>query len=158
MEGAIMDKGDLAKILVPIDGSPTSAKAEKMAIKIARAFDSELVFVHVIPTSLHLMPNHDYNVAFEIKNWGNTSVEDEKIAKTYLLNALEGAKRAETKASARLYRTTFSVRAAISKVAKDIGVDLIVIGTRGTSVGRVIMGSVTTGVVTSAECPVLVVR
>ncbi|MBM3897837.1 MAG: universal stress protein [Thaumarchaeota archaeon] len=63
-----------------------------------------------------------------------------------------------TKVSARLYRTTFSARATICQVATDLGVDLIVIGTKGTSVRRVIMGSVTTGVVTSANCPVLVVR
>lgn len=143
---------------MPTDGSPISLKAEDLAINVAKAFNSELVFVHVLPTSIYLMPRREQDKALEISDWTNSSVEDEKIAKIYLKNALGKAENAGVKSSARLYRTTFSVREALCTVAKDLGVDLIVIGTRGMSAKHVIMGSVAAGVVTYAECPVLVAR
>jgi nucleotide-binding universal stress UspA family protein len=143
---------------VPTDGSVLSLKAVEMAINVSKAFNSELVFVHVLPTAVYLMPRSEQNKAMEIKNWTNPSADDEKVAKIYLQNALEKAEDAEVKSSAKLYRTTFSVREALCTVAKDLSAYMIVIGTRGTSAKRVIMGSVAAGVVTYAECPVLVVR
>jgi len=153
-----LENEHLAKILVPTDGSPISLKAEDFAIKIAKAFNSELVFVHVLPTAVYLMPRSEQNKALEIRNWASPSSEDEKIAKIHLQNALEKAETAGVKSSASLYRTTFSVREALCTVAKDLSAHLIVIGTRGTSARRVILGSVAAGVVTYAECPVLVAR
>jgi len=148
----------LAKILVPTDGSPSSLKAEDLSIKLAKALNRELVFIHILPTSLYLMPRSEQNKAMEIINWENPSSDDENISKIYLKNALEKAKKAGVKSSGRLFRTTFSVRETICTVAKNMGVYLIVLGTKGISVKRVIMGSVAAGVITYAECPVLVAR
>ncbi len=153
-----MENERVAKILVPTDGSHLSLKSEDMAINVAKAFNSELVFVHVLPTSVYLMPRSEQNKALEVRDWVNPSAEDEKIAKIYLKNALEKAEKAGVKSSARLYRTTFSVREALCTVAKGLDADMIVIGTRGMSARRVILGSVAAGVVTYAECPVLVAR
>jgi nucleotide-binding universal stress UspA family protein len=47
----------------------------------------------------------------------------------------------------------------IAEAAADLGADLVVVGTRGHNVvGRVLLGSVSTGVVHRAPCDVLVVR
>jgi nucleotide-binding universal stress UspA family protein len=49
--------------------------------------------------------------------------------------------------------------AAICDVAKDRGVDVIVVGSRGRgAIKRAVLGSVSTHVVHNAPCPVLVVR
>lgn len=48
---------------------------------------------------------------------------------------------------------------AIVRAAEEIGADLIVMGTRGrTSLGRLVLGSVTESVIRSTELPVLIIR
>jgi nucleotide-binding universal stress UspA family protein len=52
-----------------------------------------------------------------------------------------------------------SVVAALVNYAEQEKADLVVIGTRGRSgIGKMLLGSVASGVVTYAPCPVLVVR
>jgi universal stress protein A len=47
----------------------------------------------------------------------------------------------------------------VCKVAADLGVDVIVVGSHGkTGFGRLLLGSVSEHVVRHAPCPVLVVR
>lgn len=54
---------------------------------------------------------------------------------------------------------TTNIVAAIVKYAEDEKVDSIVVGTRGRSgMTRTLLGSVASGVVTYAHCPVLVVK
>ena len=52
-----------------------------------------------------------------------------------------------------------SIEAAIVEYAESHGVDLIIIGTRGRSgLKKMLLGSVASGVVTYATCPVMVVK
>jgi nucleotide-binding universal stress UspA family protein len=52
-----------------------------------------------------------------------------------------------------------SVVAALVNYADEEEADLIIIGTRGRSgIGKMLLGSVASGVVTYAPCPVLVVK
>jgi nucleotide-binding universal stress UspA family protein len=55
--------------------------------------------------------------------------------------------------------TGTSIVSAIVQYAKNKEVDLIVIGTRGRSgLKKLLLGSVASGVITYAECPVMVVK
>ena len=55
--------------------------------------------------------------------------------------------------------TATSIVSAIVEYAKNKDVDLIVIGTRGRSgFKKLFLGSVASGVVTNAACPVMVVK
>jgi nucleotide-binding universal stress UspA family protein len=55
--------------------------------------------------------------------------------------------------------TATSIVSAIVEYAKNKDVDLIVIGTRGRSgFKKLLLGSVASGVVTNAACPVMVVK
>ncbi len=148
----------IKKILTPIDGSPVAVKAEEMAITLAKSTKSKLFFVHVLPTAVFQMPESEENTALEVKNWEKNTEEDVEGAKTLLQNALSKAKKDKVEASVKLFRTTRSTRDAICKIAEEMNVSLIIIGRSGTSIKRVIMGSVAEGVVTHAECSVLVVR
>jgi nucleotide-binding universal stress UspA family protein len=146
------------KILVPTDGSPTAKKAEKMAVTLAEQLDGQVIFVHIIPTSVWMMPESEANVALEVKDWEESDEQDVGLVKAPLHDALGVAKKSGVKASARLYRTTFSTREAVVQVAENLKVDLIVIGTTGRSLKQIILGSVAVGVVTYAHCHVMVVR
>jgi nucleotide-binding universal stress UspA family protein len=60
---------------------------------------------------------------------------------------------------ANVIDSPMSVVAALVNYADAEKADLIVIGTRGRSgIGKMLLGSVASGVVTYAPCPVLVVR
>ena len=55
--------------------------------------------------------------------------------------------------------TATSIVAAVVEYAEEHNIDLIVIGTRGRSgFKRLILGSVATGVITYAHCPVMVIK
>jgi nucleotide-binding universal stress UspA family protein len=146
------------RILTPIDGSPVAVRAENMAISLAKSTRGKIFFVYVIPTDIDEMHVFEEYTVFEVKNWEMNTEEDVEKVKTLLQNALSKSKKAKVKASAKLFRTTKSIREAICKIAEDMNVGLIVIGTRGTSIKKVILGSVAQGVVTHAECPVLIVK
>ena len=148
----------ISRILAPTDGSSTSLKAEEMAITLAKQFNGEIRFIHVVWTPASQMPRKEANVAFEVKDWEKSKEEDVVSAKNYLHNALKSAEKDKVTASAQLYRTTYSVRESICQIAHDLDVDIIVMGTKGRSLTRVILGSVAVGVVTYANRPVLVVR
>ena len=69
------------------------------------------------------------------------------------------AQKHGVKASGHILSRQASVIQAIVVDAADLKVDLIVIGSRGLGgFKRVLLGSVSIGVVTHAHCPVLVVR
>jgi nucleotide-binding universal stress UspA family protein len=62
-------------------------------------------------------------------------------------------------ASGEVVKSNESTVQSITERAKDFKADLIVIGTRGlSSFRKMLIGSVSSGVVTYADCPVLVVR
>ncbi len=143
---------------MPTDGSSTSLKAEEMAITLGKQFSCEVRFIHVVSTSASQMPRKEANVALEVKNWEKSKEEDVALAKNYLRNALRSAEKVKVNALAQVYRTTYSVRESICQIADDLDVDIIVMGTKGRSLKQVILGSVTVGVVTYANRPVLVVR
>jgi nucleotide-binding universal stress UspA family protein len=58
-----------------------------------------------------------------------------------------------------LIDSQMSIEGAIVEYAESHGVDLIIIGTRGRSgFRRLLLGSVASGVINYATCPVLVVK
>jgi nucleotide-binding universal stress UspA family protein len=72
---------------------------------------------------------------------------------------ISGAKKSGVKARAELLDKPFSVVEDITSYARNENVDLIVLGTRG--LGRfkkLLIGSVSSGVLSHAPCSVLIVR
>ncbi len=141
-----------SKILFAGDGSEGAAKAMKVAIEIAEMTNSKLFIVHVVPTPT-------------VKQMAiMTSMSEEDVLAKYVNNGealLKGYKDAALEYNLEV--ETLLEKSAPSEgvlaVAKAKGVDLIVIGTRGTSGGRRAgMGSNTERIVVNATCPVMVVK
>lgn len=139
------------KILVPIDGSKYSLKALEHASVLASKLDSEISLLYVaedfnvvqqqiLPKHV---PDHLYN---EIKEFAKNMLNE---ARTKLpVNV-----RVEN------YLEFGSPRECIVRFARDNDYDLIIIGKRG--LGRIkgmIMGSVSSYVVSESPCPVLVMK
>src|SRR6266545_1024272 len=143
---------DLKKILVPIDFSETSKKAFQYALRFAEQFDCEITLIHVVE---RISPMVGGPLAFETF----PQPQDDSIAAKKELAGL--AARSRTNGSDSISSTirTGHPPNEITKAAKDLDVDLIVIATHGyTSWRHLCIGSTAERVVRTAPCPVLVVR
>lgn len=150
------------KILVPVDGSKPSDIAAEYAVDIAKRRKANLIAVHVMhlpayaftPTSLEGMPTPAVTpIPVTI------SREERKMAENYLSRVKEMAERAGVTVKIKIVENRPSTVHAITEIAEKEGCDLIVMGTKGrTGIKRFLLGSVASGVVTYAPCPVLVVR
>ncbi len=146
------------KILAPVDGSPNAQRAAEVAIDLAKSYDAQIVFLYVIPA-----PKLSYGAAAVLGTPGMALDKYYEYAETEGKNLIEGmiqlAKTRGATARGEVIKSSESTVQSIIEQAKDMKVDLIVIGTRGLSTFRkMLIGSVSSGVVTYAECPVLVVR
>lgn len=147
-----MSSFKVEKILIPIDFSETSFLAIEHAATIARAFKADLVLLHVVERHWEkfsiVVPEMRINAPEGIINSIEKRLED--IAKDVFLNY------AVKSSCITANGTIFS---EIISVSEEQQVDLIVMGTHGTS-GFVefFIGSNAYKVVTSSNCPVLTVQ
>ena len=149
-----------SKILVPIDGSEPSFHAAQIANKIAKRFNSEIIFLYVV-----VSPSK-----YEYANL--TGLVTPKQIDMIIQNAKEEAKdwfkrienmvkeeNANIKLSTKVILTGIAVYGEIIQYAEKESIDLIVLGTRGRSgFKKLLLGSTATGVVRYAHCPVLVTK
>ena len=142
------------RILVPIDGSATAERALQEAIKLATG-QSQLHLVYVIedvyPLDAEAYAYIDYTALQEAAR---------KTGERTLAQAAAKVQQAGyTADSALLDAPGERVTSVINNEAVNWKADLIVIGTHGRSgLGRLLLGSVTEGVMRGASVPVLLVR
>jgi len=138
-------------IVVGIDGSPASLKALEKAAEIAKQFNSKLYLVMAIP------PIQDFVATMTPIIEGAMTVIEDNARKT-----LEEAKKiAEQKGATveELIVETGGAGHVITKHAKELNADLIVVGKRGKrSWIDKLVGSTTSDVVKHAQTDVLVVE
>lgn len=134
------------KILLATDASEDAALAARAALDIARGAGSELHVVHIWRT----LPSSRFE-AYIRRELSREAARllDEQVEKIESAGGTVSGKHLREGPKAD----------EILSVASELGVDLIVIGTRGQgTVGRLLLGSVAEGVVYHARCPVLAVR
>lgn len=142
------------RIVVPLDGSDFSFLAAKYALNLARLTGGEIICVHAIvdlPYKEYMVPN-----IFTITRYID---EAKKHAEEWFSQVNAMAAEKGIKVTAAAIFNFLSVAESIISYAGEQKADLIVIGTRGRSgLKRLVLGSVASGVVAHASCPVLVVR
>jgi nucleotide-binding universal stress UspA family protein len=142
-----------SRILVAVDGSELSLNAAERALDLARHFNANLYAITVtyIPESYHLKQE---DIMDKSKN--RESMTD---AKTWLDNFMQAAKESNVILKTELINSHRPVDYVIMEYAEQEKIDLIVMGTRGSSgLKDLLVGSVTSSVVTYAHCPVMVVK
>lgn len=153
-----MTQNIFSRILVPVDGSETSMRAAEVAVKMAAKHGAELVALHVVNIDQYLQAIGVYRLSYPdpIKK----KVEEAKAeAQKWFAEIQRNAEQAKVKVKAEVVDTPLSTVGAIVNYAENEKADLIVIGTRGRSgFAKLLIGSVASGVVTYAACPVLVVK
>ena len=147
----------MERILVAIDGSEHSMKAVDAAADIATAVGAKLLLLAVVPSIA--------TVAAELEPYARTEHLLNELPR--LLAAVQppflepAAARARAKQVPEISLETAAGDPAteILAAARDKGIDLIVVGSRGRGrLGGILLGSVSQKIVTHAPCSVLIVR
>jgi nucleotide-binding universal stress UspA family protein len=148
-------KGRFSRILVGIDGSESSLNASEYAIEMAKKDGAQ-----VIAVSIKSLPLSSYGLAAP-QDEARLSNEDKEMhgIKESLDKVDQIAKRNNIQVKKEIINSQMSIEAAIVEYAESEDVDLIVIGTRGTSdIKNILLGNIASGVVKYAACPVMVVK
>ena len=152
----------IKKILVPVDGSKPSEKAAGYAIYIAKTMKAHVVALHVMNIPAYAFtttPIEGMPTPAAIPIPLTVSSEERKIADSYLSGVEKIGKNSGVAVETKIIENQQSVVHAITEFAEKEGFDLIIMGTRGrTGITKFLLGSVASGVLTYAPCPVLVVR
>lgn len=149
----------IQRILVAVDGSKSSLNASSEAINLAKKLEAELVVLHVVSADIRYnyledaitprLPRALKDVMMIAMHRGETHVD--KVKKK------AGEKGVKVRTDVVL--GTSSVVKEIVEYAEKNKIDLIILGSRGYSgIKKMLLGSVANGVVTYANCRVLVVK
>jgi nucleotide-binding universal stress UspA family protein len=140
-------------VMLATDGSPTAAKATASAIELARLLGTELVIVTVSDVAYA-----SYSaIGFAPIPLGELASLGQEEAAKITTEAAEHAEEAGIETRAVVLRG-FPVE-AICDAAERFAPQFLVIGSHGWgAMKRALFGSVSTGVLHHAKCPVLVVR
>ncbi|CAB3738911.1 MULTISPECIES: universal stress protein [Achromobacter] len=143
------------RILVPIDGSPTSDLGLKEAMRLAALTHGSLRLIHVIDEMSFALASDSYGVyAGELLDLLQQNGE-ELLAKAQALARAQGLP-VDTVLYENLQKT---VQQRVVDEAIDWRADVIVIGTHGRrGVRRMMLGSSAEGVARTSPVPVLLVR
>ena len=148
-------KGRFSTILVGIDGSESSIDAADYAIEMAKKDGAQ-----VIALTVNRIPLSSYGLATpqeEVKQ--SKDNEEMQEFKEWLDKISQNAKQNSVQLKKEIINSQMSVEAAIVEYAESEGVDLVVVGTRGNSgIKNMLIGSIASGVVKYATCPVMVVK
>ena len=140
--------------MVAVDGSKSSMDAADYAIDMAKIFNAQLTTLtvsHISMSSYGLSTLPDAikqakeKHALESKQWFD------KVS--------QNAKHNDVQIRTELIDSQMSVDGSIVEYAESHDIDLIILGTKGRSgIKKLLLGSVATGVVKYATCPVMVVK
>jgi len=143
---------NFAQILVPLDYSECSDEALRLAARLARAFKSRLLVLHMLPLEISGMFGDFPAPAADATR---ITSETERL-RAHIQSVLEDG---DGVPALEIEVAWGSAYLDIVPYAVERRVDLIVLGTHGRSgVKHLLLGSVAEHIVRSAPCPVLTAR
>ena len=146
----------IKKILIPTDGSPLANGAARAAIALAQQLDAETIGIYVAPEFLSLM--YGEAIALQSVTEDEYRSMEQKAGGAFLSEIGAAAQTAAVKFSGHVVYGN-SPAQEIVKAAARHNCDLIFIGSHGRGgLGQLLLGSVTTKIMSSCDKPVLVYR
>lgn len=143
-----------SKILVAVDGSEQSMQAADYAMELAKKYNAQLIAL----TVSHI-PLSSYGFGSRPDTTKHDKEKQSLESKQWFRNIEEAGIEYNISLKTDLIDSQMSVEGTIVEYAERQGVDLIVIGTTGRSgFKKLLLGSVASGVVNYATCPVMVVK
>jgi nucleotide-binding universal stress UspA family protein len=139
-------------ILVPWDGSRHSNHAFKIALNIAKKYDSKINLVSCL--------SHADTGAGYLDSSINKDIF--KTAKDVMINKMSDLKNDAKKTGISISIDAFVTDSTVKQLvtyAKTMKIDLVIMGSHGlTGWKKLLLGSVASGVSQQVHCPVLIVR
>ncbi len=151
------------RILLASDGSESAAHATEVAVELSKKTDSELHVLYVGEDSQALLYAQAADTAWVVQEELAPIQEQpgrqfEQVARQ-TLDAEVQQVRAVGGTVAQAHLRMGTPDAEVVDLAEELGVGLVVVGSRGLGgIRKALMGSVSDSVVRHAHCPVLVVR
>lgn len=143
------------KILVAIDDSETSASALREALLIAKASSAKLYIAHVADAMLMSMHGRTFSSTLNIEH---AIIEINNAGRALLDNAIKSADGIDAE-TLLLETRNRRISEILSEKAKELGVDLIIIGRHGQrGLATLILGSTAEQLAKIATASVLLVR
>jgi nucleotide-binding universal stress UspA family protein len=145
---------DNRPLLFATDGSPSAQEAQKEAFELARLLGAPLLVVSVEHPALPAIGYSGYGYSSVVAE--RTEAEHRRVKE--LLAKIATTACAADVACSTVAADGFTVE-EICRVARERDAQMIVVGSHGWNAARrLFSGSVSTGLVHSAPCPVLVIR
>ncbi len=139
--------------------SENAERAVQVATAIAKQFGSELIILDVVAAVVPPVYSAKGVSIAAADYYSNYFDEAEKRAEQVVNEAVDKAKNENVNARGIHLRTMSSIPESVLENASKEKVNLIVVGTRGLNgFEKLLLGSVSSAVVTHAHCTVLVVR
>jgi nucleotide-binding universal stress UspA family protein len=140
-------------LLLPADGSDNAHRALEKALAIARAFDSRITAIYVVDPFAFTGVGADF--AYGQAEYLSAAAAEAKAALEQVAAACAAAGVPVQTALVEAH----SIHKGILNKAKEVGADLIVMGSHGKrGLEKLVLGSVTAQVLSHAHLPVLVDR
>jgi nucleotide-binding universal stress UspA family protein len=142
---------EIQEILVAVDFSEQSDQALDAAVEFAKRYSAELHIVHGLDVRIPLMTPYEVVVPAAFID------EARRVAASNLATIVQKVAAEGVTVSSHLSEAPAA--SAIVDLAKKVGADLIVMGTRGrTGLKHVLLGSVAERTLREAPCSVLTVK
>ena len=143
------------RILVPIDGSPTSTRGLEEAVKLATLAGGSLRLLHVV---------NEISAAMGMPGFGEANIDVVQLLKEGGAKLLAQAR--ESVQAQNIPVDTVLIESVSGRLsdhvlaqAKQWGAEIVVLGSHGRrGLGRMVLGSDAEQIIRSSEVPVLVVR
>ena len=143
------------RILVPVDGSPTSTQGLSEALRLARMSGGQVRLLHLVDTLSLALTLGAYG-AFSGDIADDLRKEGEKILKSCRQQALDAGVTADVVMEEG---TRGRLAELVQEQVRSWPADVVVLGTHGRrGVGRMVLGSDAEQVARSSPVPVLLVR
>jgi nucleotide-binding universal stress UspA family protein len=147
------------KVLACVDGSESSMKAADYAVMVAKQHGAQVIALNVIVSQLGYAYSAGTFGLVTPSTINDLLEKSRQEAQKWFDEIGRNAEANSVKLKTEIVASPTSTVPAIVDYAEKNKVDLIIVGTRGRSgFSKLLLGSVASGVVTYASCPVMVVK
>ena len=150
----------MKKVLIALDYDPTAQKVAEQGYLMSKTMHAEVILLHVIGTS-NYYSSLEYSPIMGFSGFTNTGLLetfDEKVLQDTSMDFLNKTKLHLNDDNIQIYITEGDFAESILETAKELEVDIIVMGTHSRRwLDKILMGSVTEKVLAHSTIPLFIV-
>lgn len=150
----------MKKILITLDYDPSAQKVAETGYQLGKAMQAEIILLHIIEDAVYYS-SLEYSPIMGFGGFGMPDISmipDINALKTAALDFLEKSKTHLNDATIVTVTENGNSSEMIIKVAKEMDVDIIIMGSHSRSgLEKILMGSVTEKVLHHSSIPVLII-